>query len=271
MENEFRSVEESFRLLKRKFRMKEISQKEFIDQLKSLRIKDEEGRFWMIGAQTGKWYYFNGKDWTQSEPPSLDEKKAICIYCGFENDLTAEFCSRCGSAFKEKEAPVCPDCGRQLEEPGQACPSCSPKAGEAGPSVTPLFLAEGLAGKRKGTYAFRAVHPVSFTLFSGILGIFLGVVVGAFLGATDVLPSIGNAVPPFLNELRGKLMGGILFSGLGGIVGFLFLAGFGFLQAVIFNSISSFIGGIKIRLDETNEEPIGQKVEDKRDRFLSLK
>ena len=71
MADQFREVEETFKVLREKFNDRKISQREFIDTLKQLRIKDAEGRFWMIGAQTGKWYYFEGSDWVQAEPPSL--------------------------------------------------------------------------------------------------------------------------------------------------------------------------------------------------------
>ncbi len=247
MQNEFRSVEESFRELKKKFRLGQISQKEFGERLKNLRIRDKEGRFWMIGAQSGKWYYFDGKDWVQSEPPSLKEGKAICIYCGFENDLTSEFCARCGSAPKEEERAVCPECGRELDEPGRACPSCGPKETTATRPPTADFAAIGAAAKGKGDYSFRGVHPGSFTLFSGIVGFFLGIIVGAIVGVTDVLPSIGVSVPPFLQELRGKLMGGIIFSGLGAVLGFLFLSALGFLQA---KGEGFVVGGIGDRTDD---------------------
>ena len=56
MDAKFKDVEAVFSRMKRRFR----------GSLKQLRIKDEEGRFWMIGPQSGKWYFFEGKDWVQS-------------------------------------------------------------------------------------------------------------------------------------------------------------------------------------------------------------
>ena len=55
MGDQFRETEEAFALLREKFNDRRISQREFVDSLKQLRIKDEEGRFWVIGAQSGKW------------------------------------------------------------------------------------------------------------------------------------------------------------------------------------------------------------------------
>ncbi len=124
MNDQFKEIEETFNELKKKFREKEISRGEFIDELKKLKLKDEKGRFWMIGSRTGKWYCFDGTDWVQSDPPSIQEGKAICIYCGFENTLKSVLCVRCGQNFTEK-AYFCKKCGYELDEPNQDCPNCS--------------------------------------------------------------------------------------------------------------------------------------------------
>lgn len=129
MNDQFKEVEKTFEELKEKFREKEISRGEFIDQLKKLKLKDEKGRFWMIGSRTGKWYYFDGKTWIQSEPPSIQEGIAICIYCGFENTLESVLCVRCGQNLLEKDY-FCKDCGCRLDEPDQDCPNCSEKLEE---------------------------------------------------------------------------------------------------------------------------------------------
>ena len=97
MADQCREAEATFSLLREKFKEKRISPQEFADSLKQLRIKDEEGRFWVIGAQSGKWYAFENGEWFEAKPPSQMEKKAICIACGFENDLEAESCARCGN------------------------------------------------------------------------------------------------------------------------------------------------------------------------------
>ncbi len=75
MDIQFKGIEQAFNDLKKKFQAGEISRQEFVEEMKKLRLKDGQGRFWMIGAQSGKWYYFEGKDWIQSEPPSQAEKK----------------------------------------------------------------------------------------------------------------------------------------------------------------------------------------------------
>ena len=84
----------------------------------------------MIGSRTGKWYYFDGTDWIQSDPPSIQEGKAICIYCGFENTLKSVLCARCGQNLAEK-AYFCKKCGHEMLaidvaviDDGIVCPQC---------------------------------------------------------------------------------------------------------------------------------------------------
>ena len=71
MADQFREVEAAFGRLKEKFGGGRISQQEFIDSLKQLRIKDDEGRFWMIGAQSGNWYFFNNSLISDSTSPII--------------------------------------------------------------------------------------------------------------------------------------------------------------------------------------------------------
>jgi len=131
MSDQFKEIEKAFEELKKKFREKEISRGEFIDELKKLKLKDEKGRFWMIGSRTGKWYYSVGKDWIQSEPPSIQEGKAICIYCGFENLLKSVLCVRCGQNLTDG-AYFCKKCGYELDELDQDCPNCGIKIKSTG-------------------------------------------------------------------------------------------------------------------------------------------
>jgi hypothetical protein len=249
MSNSFRDVEISFQALRRQFRSKEISRREFIDRLKKLRLRDSQSRFWMIGAQTGKWYYFDGHAWVQADPPAQEFKKVKCSTCGLENDAEAEFCERCGESLREKEA-TCPRCGAKLEGPLQKCPVCSQESESA-----PMPLAEQLffKGKDEENAVLRRLNPASLLFLSGGTGLLLGVVVGAFLGASEFFSGLGRGLPDFFTTLQGTLMGGIVFAVLGGFLGFALLGLIGYLGAHVFNAISSIIGGIKISLDKKIE------------------
>lgn len=253
MSRPFKDVEASFQVIRRQFRLKEISRREFIDRLKKLRLRDDQDRFWMIGAQSGKWYYFDGKEWIQSEPPSEEIKEAKCFACGLENEPGAEFCERCGESLQEKEA-VCPSCGARLESPFQKCPSCSQES-EASPYAEEVLL----KGKEKENFAIRRLHPVTFFFFSGGTGLIMGVVLGAFAGASEFFSGISRALPEFFATLKGTLMGGIIFAALGGALGFALTGFLGYLEAHLFNAISSIIGGLRITLDKTIEEESEEK------------
>ena len=246
MADQFREVEAAFGQLKEKFGGGRISQQEFIDSLKHLRIKDDEGRFWMIGAQSGKWYFFNGEDWVQARPPSFGERKAICIYCGYENDLESETCVRCGSRKPDADAgQACPKCGATLEDPAAPCPECEPyfaKDGTAGSAAagSSSFSLDGTS------LVVRSLHPASFFWFSGVLGLFGGMLLGLVVGVTSVFPGIVAALPGFFLDIQGKLLGGVLFTIAGGLVGFILCGAAGFIAASAANGVLSLVGGVRV-------------------------
>jgi hypothetical protein len=256
LNSRFREVETSFQVLRRQFREREISRREFIDQLKKLRIRDSGGHFWMIGAQTGKWYFFDGKDWVQAEPPVSEEiKKIKCSACGQENRAGEEYCERCGESLKEKEA-VCPNCGAKLASVDQKCPVCNPR-----PQASAFAEAELLKGGGRENFVFRRLNPLSLSVFSGGTGLILGIIGGAFAGASGYFSGLAARLPEFLATLHGTLMGGIIFAALGGVVGFLLLAALGYLEALLFNGIASIAGGFKVVLDRAEEEAEESKPE----------
>jgi len=257
MDDRFRNIEDAFSRMKRKFRGGEITQREFIDSLKQLRIKDDEGRFWMIGAQSGKWYYFDGKDWIQSAPPSIKERKAICIYCGYENDIEAAECVGCGGRFGEEAGTkTCPECGAEVDPESGGCPRCARKDSSEAEAVAAAVSAAGESSVGGGEieYAIRSVQPLSHLLFWGGIGIVAGILTGMLAGATQFLPGLSGLFPSFLKDLQGKLVGGLISATLGGIIGFLSFGLAGWLAALLANGVLSFIGGFKIRLTKTEKK-----------------
>lgn len=265
MENQFKNVEKEFRQLSEEFRQKNISEIEFKKRLKDLRLKDQDGRFWTIGAQTGKWYYFDGDDWIESKPPSLQEKKAICVHCGFENDLENTACSYCGESLKEDEI-TCPKCGRKLDKFSFFCPDCDKEEEEEKvwePTAEIEFeedndieeeqekiIEPGLEDEEeKAERILHSIYPLSMMFFFGAVGIIAGIVIGAFAGATDFLFGIVGVLPPFIRELHGNMIGGIFYGIFGGIFGFIAFGLIGYLCAQFFNLIFSFIGGIRLHIE----------------------
>jgi hypothetical protein len=224
MADQFREAEATFGLLRRKFEQKKISPQEFADSLKQLRIKDDEGRFWVIGAQSGKWYAFENGEWVEAKPPSQLEKKAICIACGFENDLEAETCARCGSRG------------------GESAPEALAGADGAGSAA-----ADAAPSRPGAEITVRSVDIVSFVWFFGVLGLFAGILFGLLAGVVGLFSTFVARLPAFFIDRQGDLLGGLGFSIVGGILGFAIGAGAGAAAAVVSNGILSLIGGVRLR------------------------
>jgi len=286
MERSFAQINEAFDALKARFQAGEIPRQEFIDEMKKLRIRDDEGRFWMIGAQTGKWYYFDGKDWILSEPPSQLDKAAVCIYCGFENKLEAAACARCGGTIGE-EPTKCPDCGAPLRRPFMTCPKCGTVPGGATAEthretplipVTPVRVAvrrpahfetepaapaegeppaappparteapDAAAHAATGRLVIRWIQPASLFFFWGVFGLLAGIIAGAFVGATGALKAQLGFLPGSLLQLQGTLFGALIDAVAGGILGFLAFGSLAFVFGHLANLILTVIGGIEIR------------------------
>ncbi|HZQ06425.1 MAG TPA: hypothetical protein VFD70_07570 [Anaerolineae bacterium] len=68
MENEFRRAEEQYYRLRGRYSIGRINEDEFDAALRNLVVRDEQGRDWMLGANSGLWYYYDGTDWIQADP-----------------------------------------------------------------------------------------------------------------------------------------------------------------------------------------------------------
>ena len=231
MADQFREAEATFGLLRKKFQEKKISPQEFADCLKQLRIKDDDGRFWVIGAQSGKWYAFENGEWIEAKPPSQMEKRAICIACGFENDLEAETCARCGNG------------------PGEAAPEVVPDGdGDGNGALTAEATEAGTGPPKLGVETtVRSLDIVSFLWFFGVLGLFAGILVGLLAGVTGLFSGFIARLPGFFVEHQGDLWGGLVCSILGGILGFAIGAAAGAAGAAVSNGILSLVGGLRFR------------------------
>lgn len=66
---DFASVEQEFVDLKARFESGSLTEADVKAQLEDLMIADEQGRWWIIGFETGEWYVHDGEKWVQQEPP----------------------------------------------------------------------------------------------------------------------------------------------------------------------------------------------------------
>ncbi len=265
MTDKFREVENAIDRLRDRSLKGEISQREFVDGLRKLRFRDDQGRFWTMGVQSGQWYCYDGRNWIPAVPPALKDKKAICVFCGFENDLEAETCARCGGRREEEAADkFCQDCGAALEDPAAVCPACGAGPGtrmvrveksDLGAFAVGLSVPEPPVGSPSPAAAakekvLRSLSPLSCLLFAGALGVPAGGVAGLLAGVTGLFPGFAQALPVFFRDIQGTLWGGLIFAALGAVSGFLCLGLAGLLAAGFANAALSFVGGIRIRLED---------------------
>ncbi|MCX6032853.1 MAG: SUMF1/EgtB/PvdO family nonheme iron enzyme [Chloroflexi bacterium] len=69
-------VAAEFRQLKAQYDAGTLSETDFKARLQDLMLQDEQGRWWMIGYETGQWYVHDGEKWVRAEPPMPQKKLA---------------------------------------------------------------------------------------------------------------------------------------------------------------------------------------------------
>ncbi len=73
---DFSQVAAEFRKLKAQYDAGALTEADFKARLQDLMVQDEQGRWWMIGYETGQWYVHDGEKWVRGEPPVPQEKVA---------------------------------------------------------------------------------------------------------------------------------------------------------------------------------------------------
>jgi tetratricopeptide (TPR) repeat protein len=63
-------MERQFFELKGKLDVGVVTEEEFKALVQKLRFQDKQGRWWMLGAQSGKWYSYDGARWIPGQPPT---------------------------------------------------------------------------------------------------------------------------------------------------------------------------------------------------------
>lgn len=76
MSNLFENAEREFLKLKGQLAAGRITSEQFDAALKDLIVEDAQGKFWMLGSDSGKWYVHDGQTWVEADPPELVESKS---------------------------------------------------------------------------------------------------------------------------------------------------------------------------------------------------
>lgn len=67
-QDQFKKTEDEYLRLRGQLDVGRITQMQFEAALKDLMVLDTQGRYWMIGADTGKWYVNDGQSWVEANP-----------------------------------------------------------------------------------------------------------------------------------------------------------------------------------------------------------
>src|SRR5581483_9490827 len=66
--DKYRHVEDEYFKLRGQFDTGRLTQDQFDEKLRELMVQDDKGRYWMLGADSGKWYYYDGTKWVTGDP-----------------------------------------------------------------------------------------------------------------------------------------------------------------------------------------------------------
>jgi hypothetical protein len=65
----FREAEDAYLRLRTQFDIGHITPQQFDEKLREQMVQDASGRYWMLGADSGEWYVYDGDRWVTGEPP----------------------------------------------------------------------------------------------------------------------------------------------------------------------------------------------------------
>lgn len=65
----FQKAEDEYFKLKGQLGAGRITHEQFEAALKESLVEDDQGRYWMLGVDSGKWYVHEGENWVESNPP----------------------------------------------------------------------------------------------------------------------------------------------------------------------------------------------------------
>ncbi len=72
----FGFIQQAFLQLRALYQARRMDASTFRTELEKMIVSDGSGGYWMIGLQSGRWYWFNGYEWVQREPPTTPLKQA---------------------------------------------------------------------------------------------------------------------------------------------------------------------------------------------------
>lgn len=241
--NKFKDIEEKYQELKLKLSTGEINSEELKKELKKMIILDQDGKYWMIGSKSGKWYVYNGTEWNESNPYEEDLFKTQPVIKDESEETEREIPDEFKEEKKEEsDFVICKNCKSKITPHSIYCQICGLNQKE---TEKETGLRE--AG-RESDLLIKSIKITSFVFFLGGLGLVIGVLLGATFGIFNIWDGFLKQFPVMLQETRGKIQGGLIFAALGGISGFIIFSLISLAAGYIYNAISYFFGGIRIKI-----------------------
>ena len=253
-ESKFKEIEEKYRELKEQLDRGEITSDDMKKTLKEMMVLDEDGRYWMIGGKTGKWYHYDGIDWRE-ENPYGDDPSETKLFTKEEEEPVKDDTLRVEKIEKveEEEKREEPLIEKVAEEPVLEKEIKIPEAKESKEKFTPKEIS--LEPKRvpqvqvrESELLIKSVKITSFIFFLGGLGLGLGVIFGAVFGIFPIFGDLIYQFGPMLSETHGKIQGGLIFAAIGGIGGFVVFSVIALIMGSLYNAISSLFGGVRFKI-----------------------
>ena len=237
----FREIEELYKDLKDRQAAGEVSGDDLKAELKKMMIHDEANRYWMIGSKTGGWYVYDGSSWNAADPYAHEETPLVLKPEMAHPDKNHAAAGRDSQPPAEDKAEVlCKFCHSRMGEHDAYCKFCggSQKAAARTPEKR---LADG-------ELLFRSVRIFSLIFFFGGLGLVAGVIFGATFGIFKIFGDWIFRFPMMLQEMQGKIQGGLFFGALGGIAGFIGFALLAALLGLFYNALAFVFGGLRFKV-----------------------
>ncbi len=69
----FEEAERKIGVLRQRYQAGYLTREELQKELRNLMILDDEGHWWMLGLESNRWYYYDGRDWVPGTPPGHDQ------------------------------------------------------------------------------------------------------------------------------------------------------------------------------------------------------
>jgi len=65
----FAETERRFAVLRAGYQTGELDGAAYETELQKLVVVDDTGGYWMLGADSGEWYWYDGQQWVRRDPP----------------------------------------------------------------------------------------------------------------------------------------------------------------------------------------------------------